>query len=67
MVSMDNRSGDFMTGYILFVAIFVWIVSYVRLPKWTFPQVNVVQRSNFATLNSIFVIVVYIMFMLANG
>jgi len=56
-----------MTGYILFIAVFVWIVSYVRLPKWTFTKVNVVQRCNFATLNSIFVIVVYIMFMLANG
>ena len=33
-----------MTGYILFVAVFVWIVSYVRLPKWSYPQVNIVQR-----------------------
>lgn len=56
-----------MTGYILFVAVFVWIVSYVRLPKWTFPQVNVVQRCNFASINAIMVILIYIMFMLANG
>ena len=56
-----------MTGYILFVAVCVWIVSYVRLPKWTFPQVNVVQRWNFASINASMVILTYIMFMLANG
>ena len=56
-----------MTGYILFVAVFVWIVSYVRLPKWSYPQVNIVQRCNFASINAIMVILTYIMFMLANG
>ena len=56
-----------MTGYILFVAVFVWIVSYMKLPKWSYPQVNLVQRSNFASINSILVILIYIMFMLANG
>lgn len=55
-----------MTGYILALAVFVWIVSYKRLPYMSYPQVNVVQRCNFATLNSIGVLLIYIMFMLSN-
>ena len=55
-----------MTGYILFVAVFVWIVSYMKLPKWSYSQVNLVQRINFATINSILVILIYIMFMLEH-
>ena len=55
-----------MTSTVLFIALFVWIISYMRLPKWTFPQVNVLQRSNFATLNAIGVLMVYLIFLLSQ-
>jgi len=55
-----------MEGYVLFLATFVWVVSFIRLPKMSFPQVNVVQRCNFATLNALAVILIFIMFKLAT-
>jgi len=55
-----------MDGFVLFLAVAVWIVSYIRLPKWSYPQVNIVQRSNFATLNCLIVILIYIMFLLSD-
>jgi hypothetical protein len=48
-----------MDGIIIFIAWIVWIISYLRLPTISFPQVNMVQRFNFATLNAIMVLVVY--------
>ena len=48
--------------WILLFASIVWTVSYLRLPKMTFPQqINVVQRFNFATINSVLVILVYLL------
>lgn len=50
-----------MEGYVLFGAMLVWAVSFNRLPKMSFPQVNMVQRFNFATLNALAVMLIYIM------
>ena len=47
--------------WILLFASIVWTISYLRLPKMAFPQVNVVQRLNFATINSVLVILVYLL------
>jgi hypothetical protein len=55
-----------MTSTVLFIALFVWILSYLRLPYISFPQVNVVQRCNFATLNAIGVLMVYLIFLLSQ-
>ena len=50
-----------MEGYIVvFIAWIVWVVSYIRLPQISFPQVNIVQRFNFATINSILVLIIYL-------
>mgnify|MGYP003624786048 FL=1 len=48
-----------MNGLVIFIAWIVWVVSYLRLPKMSFPQVNMVQRFNFATINAILVLIIY--------
>jgi hypothetical protein len=55
-----------MEGYVLFVAMLVWAISFNRLPRISFPQVNMVQRFNFATLNASAVILIYILLTMGN-
>ena len=48
-----------MAGWIAFLSAIVWGVSYLLLPKWT--AANGVQRINFASINAMLLILLYLL------
>ena len=48
-----------MAGWIALLSAMVWVVSYLLLPKWT--AANGVQRVNFASINAILLVLLYLL------
>jgi hypothetical protein len=48
-----------MAAWIVLAAALIWAASYVLLPKWT--AANGVQRINFASINAMLVILLYLL------
>ena len=48
-----------MAGWIALLSAVVWVVSYLLLPKWT--AANGVQRVNFASINAILLVLLYLL------
>ncbi len=48
-----------MAEWIVLLAALIWVASYVWLPRWT--AANGVQRINFASINAILIILLYLL------
>ena len=48
-----------MAAWIALLSAMVWVVSYLLLPKWT--AANGVQRINFASINAMLLVLLYLL------
>ena len=48
-----------MAGWIALLSAMVWLVSYLLPPKWT--AANGVQRINFASINAMLLVLLYLL------